>query len=94
MAYNKFVTRKGYQSLEDSEITGSLAITGSNPLILSEAGLPSKPSEDTILVISTDGVVGTREAASSSGTSGSSGSSGSDGTSGSSGTSGLRYFRY
>ena len=88
MAFNKFVTRKGFQSLDDSNVSGSLAISGSNPLLINPDGLQTLGSEDTTLVINTSGVVGVRENAASSGTSGTSGSSGSSGSSGTTGSSG------
>ena len=65
-------------------------VSGSNAELaqLSLSDLSVQGSEETVLVISPAGVVGTRENASSSGSSGTSGSDGSSGSSGTSGSSG------
>jgi hypothetical protein len=80
--YSSGSTKFG-DTLDDThQFTGSVSITGS----LSLDGIQEQASETTTLVIDSNGVVGYRDNAASSGTSG---TSGVDGTHGTSGTSGI-----
>ena len=83
--YSSGSTKFG-DTLDDThQFTGSVSITGS----LSIDGLAEQASETTTLVIDSNGVVGYRDNAASSGTSGTSGANGTHGTSGTDGTSGI-----
>jgi len=74
----------GSYTIDNGNLNVDGAITGST---LQLTNLPAI-ADDTVLVIDSNGNIGTKEAAASSGTSGTSGSSGTSGTSGSSGSSG------
>jgi hypothetical protein len=86
----------GDEQTDTQQITGSLLQTGSIQVTgsvsisngLNLSNLSEDAAEDTVLVLDTNGIVRTKEAAATSGTSGTSGSNGSSGTSGTNGTSG------